>query len=63
MSLEMKSALITFGLGMLLIFFEWNMARKKKEGFTATDRQNVIGLFWMTLGACGLVAFAVHFLA
>ncbi|MFH1602918.1 MAG: hypothetical protein ABIH03_03315 [Pseudomonadota bacterium] len=55
----MKSVLITAGLGLLLMFVEWNMARKKKEGFTATDRSNLFGLFWLTLGACALVAFGV----
>lgn len=59
MSLVMKSVLITAALGLLLMFYEWNMARKKKEGFTPTDRGNLIGLFWLTLGACALVAFGV----
>jgi len=59
MSLIWKSVLITAGLGLLLMFIDWNMARKKKEGFTAADRSNVIGLFWLTLGACALVAFGV----
>lgn len=59
MSLVMKSVIVTAILGLLLMFNEWRMAKKKKEGFTATDRQNVVGLFWMTLGACALVAFGV----
>ena len=59
MSLIWKSVLITAGLGVLLMIIDWNMARKKKEGFTATDRSNIIGLFWLTLGACALVAFGV----
>lgn len=41
--------------GMLLILIEWNMARKKKEGITWTDKQRMLGLFWVT---CGLSAFA-----
>ena len=35
------------------------VARKKKEGFTAADRGSLISLFWLTLGACALVAFGV----
>jgi hypothetical protein len=60
MSLVMKWVLGTAALGLLLIIYEWNMARKKKEGVTATDKQNMVGLFWMTLGACALVAFGVY---
>ncbi len=59
MSLIWKSVLITAGLGLLLMFIDWNMARKKKEGFTPADRSNLFGLFWLTLGACALVAFGV----
>jgi multisubunit Na+/H+ antiporter MnhB subunit len=55
----MKSVLITAGLGLLLIIYEWSMMRKKKEGVTPTDRRNLRDLFFMTLGACALVAFAV----
>ncbi len=44
-----------FTAGMLLILMEWNMARKKKEGVTWTDKQRMIGLFWVT---CGLSALA-----
>lgn len=59
MSLLMKSVLITAGLGLLFIIFEWSMMRKKKEGVTASDRQNLRDLFLLTLGACALVAFLV----
>lgn len=59
MSLIMKSVLITAALGLLLMIVEWNMARKKKEGITAADKRNLRDLFFMTLGACALVAFAV----
>ena len=50
MSLVWKSVLITAALGLALMFIEWNIARKKKEGFTASDRSNLIGIFWLTLG-------------
>jgi hypothetical protein len=41
------------------MIIDWNVARKKKEGFTPADRSNLVGLFWLTLGACALVAFGV----
>lgn len=59
MSLVMKSVLITAGLGVLLIIYEWNMMRKKKEGVTPTDKRNLRDLVFFTAGACALVAFAV----
>jgi len=59
MTLIMKSVLITAGLGVLFIVVEWNMMRKKKEGVTPADKRNLRDLFFLTLGACGLVAFAV----
>ena len=59
MTLVMKSVLITAGLGLLFIIFEWNMMRKKKEGIVASDKRNLRDLFLLTLGACALVAFAV----
>jgi hypothetical protein len=50
-----KWAGITFGIGMLIIFFEWNMARKKKEGVTWTDKQRMIGIFWIAAALAALV--------
>ena len=49
-------AAITFGIGMLIILFEWNMARKKKEGITWTDRRRMLGLFWLSVAMSALVA-------
>jgi hypothetical protein len=50
---------ITFGVGMLLLVTEIHFAKKKKEGFTATDRQRVVGIFWLSLFLSGLVGFLV----
>ena len=36
------------------------MASKKKGGITATDKKSMIGLFWLSIGAAGLVAFLVN---
>jgi hypothetical protein len=62
MTLVMKSVLITAGLGILLVIVEWNMKRKQKGGLTAADKRAMRDLLMMTVGACGLVAFTVHFL-
>ena len=58
-----KWGLVTFAIGMLLIVVEIMMARKKKGGITATDKQSMIGLFWITLFASGLVMFLVSALS
>jgi len=55
----MKSVLITAGLGLLLIFVEWNMKRKQKDGLVASDWRSLRDLVLMTIGACALVAFVV----
>jgi hypothetical protein len=46
---------ITFGIGMLLIVIEYYYAKKKKGGFTPTDRQRIIGIFWLAVLLSGLV--------
>jgi hypothetical protein len=51
-----KWAGITFGIGMLIIALEWNIARKKKEGVTATDRRRMLGIFWIAVVTAALVA-------
>ena len=52
----LKWAGITFGIGMLIIFFEYHMAKKKKEGITWTDKQRMIGIFWVSVAMAALVA-------
>ena len=59
MSLIWKSVLITACLGLLLILFEWNMKRKQKGGVSPSDWRSLRDLVLLTIGACGLVAFAV----
>ena len=59
MTLVMKSVLITAGLGLLFIIFEWNLMRKKKEGVTPTYNKTLGYLVLFTAGAWGLVAFGV----
>lgn len=48
---------IAVGVGMLLILFEWNIARKKKGGITWTDKQRMAGILKITLGLVALAAF------
>jgi hypothetical protein len=50
---------VTFAIGVALMIIEVRYARKKKEGFTHTDKQRVVGIFWLTLFFCGLVGFLV----
>lgn len=54
-----KAVLITFCIGMLIIYFDWNKKRKQKGGMTSADKKALGGLFWLTLAACGIVAFAI----
>ena len=59
MTLVMKSVVVTAGLGLLLIVYEWNIMRKKKGGITPSDKRNLRDLVFLTAGACALVAFGV----
>jgi hypothetical protein len=46
---------IVFAVGIVLIYVEYRFAKKKKEGFTGTDRQRIIGIFWLTIFFAALV--------
>jgi len=59
MSPEVKYALIAFGIGCLIVIMEWNMARKKKEGVTWTDKQRMRGILGVSAGVAVLVYFLV----
>ncbi len=52
----LKWAGITFGVGMLIILYEYSLAKKKKEGITWTDKQRMIGIFWIAVAMSALVA-------
>ncbi|MCX7152138.1 MAG: hypothetical protein NT115_06335 [Proteobacteria bacterium] len=58
--MDLKWAYITFGAGILIVIIEYVMASKKKGGITATDKKSMIGLFWLSIGAAGLVAFLTN---
>ncbi len=59
MTPEWKYALITFGIGILIVFMEWNMAKKKKEGVTWTDKKRMQGIIGVAGGVAALVYFIV----
>lgn len=46
---------IVFAGGIALMVLEYQFAKKKKEGFTATDRKRIVGLFWITISMSLLV--------
>jgi hypothetical protein len=50
-----KWMVIIFAAGIVLIYVEYRFAKKKKEGFTGTDRQRIIGIFWLTIFFAALV--------
>ena len=56
----LKWAAITFGVGMLIIFLEWNMARKRKGGITPTDRRRMLGIFWTSVALAAFVAGMIY---
>ena len=59
MSPELKYALIAFGIGCLIVVLEWNMAKKKKEGVTWTDKKRMRGIVGVSAGIAVLVYFVV----
>ncbi len=40
---------IVLAVGIALMVIEYRFAKKKKEGFTPTDRKRVVGIFWLTI--------------
>ena len=52
---------ITFGAGMALIVLEYFMAKRKKEGFTPTDKNRLVGMFWLSFFAALLVGSLVWY--
>lgn len=46
-------------IGFALMYLEYRVAAKKKEGFTPIDRRRIVGIFWITLFFAGLVGFVV----
>ncbi len=59
MSPEWKYALITFGIGCLIVIMEWHMAGKKKGGVTWTDKKRMRGILGISAAMAVLVYFIV----
>jgi hypothetical protein len=52
---------IVFAIGVALIVIEYRFAKRKKEGFTPTDRKRITGIFWLTIFFSLLVGGLVWF--
>jgi hypothetical protein len=46
---------LVFGIGIVLVILDIIMAKRKKEGITASDKQRIAGLFWLSCVAALLV--------
>ena len=40
---------IVIALGVALMVIEYQFAKRKKEGFTPTDRQRILGILWVSI--------------
>ena len=40
---------IVLAVGIALMVVEYRFAKRKKEGFTPTDRQRILGIFWIAI--------------
>lgn len=53
---------IVFAAGVVLMVVEYRFAKKKKEGFTPTDRKRILGIFWLTIFFSLLVGGTIRLL-
>lgn len=40
---------IVMTMGVVLMVIEYQFAKKKKEGFTPTDKQRILGILWVSI--------------
>jgi hypothetical protein len=40
---------IVIALGIVLMVVEYQFAKKKKEGFTPTDKHRILGILWVSI--------------
>ncbi|TMH84169.1 MAG: hypothetical protein E6H42_04625 [Betaproteobacteria bacterium] len=40
---------IVLAVGVALMVIEYRFAKKKKEGVTPTDKQRIVGIFWIAI--------------
>jgi len=50
---------IVLVVGIALMVVEYRFAKKKKEGFTPTDRIRITGIFWITIFLSCLVGWVM----
>jgi len=50
---------IVLAVGIALMVVEYRFAKKKKEGFTPTDRVRITGIFWITIFLSCLVGWVM----
>ena len=50
---------IVLAVGIALMVVEYRFAKKKKEGFTPTDRIRITGIFWITIFLSCLVGWVM----
>jgi hypothetical protein len=48
-------------IGILLMVIEYRFAKRKKEGFVPSDRQRIMGIFWLTIFFMAMVGAVVWF--
>jgi hypothetical protein len=46
---------IVIAMGVVLMVIEYQFAKKKKEGFTPTDKQRILGILWVSIALSLLV--------
>ena len=46
---------IVLAVGIALMVVEYRFAKRKKEGFTPTDRQRIMGILWIAISLSLLV--------
>jgi hypothetical protein len=46
---------IVIALGIALMVIEYQFAKRKKEGFTPTDKQRILGILWVSIALSLLV--------
>ena len=50
---------IVLAVGIALMVVEYRFTKKKKEGFTPTDRVRITGIFWITIFLSCLVGWVM----
>ena len=40
---------IVMAMGIVLMVIEYQFAKKKKEGYTPTDKQRILGILWVSI--------------